>query len=99
MKTLNFYVNLMNKLFIVLILGSLLFGCAGQFNKGITNKRELRSKKPPSVQIAEGYDKGNKKKAKTYSNPKKASKARAKHNAKVKKRGDKYLKKKRKKQK
>ena len=77
---------------------SVLFGCSSQFNKGITNKRELRSKKPPSVKIAEGYDKGNGKKAKVYSNPKKAAKARNKQSEKAKKRGDKYLKKKRKKQ-
>lgn len=35
----------------------LLFGsCASQFNKGITNKKTLRSKKPPSVRIQEEYD-------------------------------------------
>lgn len=87
----------MNKLFYVLFLLSVLFGCGSQFNKGITNKRELRSKKPPSVKIAEGFDKGNKKNTKVYSNPKKAAKARDKHAYKIKKRGDKYLKKKRRK--
>ena len=88
----------MNRLLILIALVSVLFGCSSQFNKGITNKKELRSKKPPSVKIAEGYDKGHGKKSKVYSNPKKAAKARNKHSEKVKKRGDKYLKKKRKKQ-
>ena len=87
----------MNKLtYLLLIL--LTLGCS-QFNKGIVDKKELRSKKPPSVKIAEGYDKQNKKKTKVYSNPKRAAKAREKHNEKVKKRGDKYLKKRRRKQK
>ena len=87
----------MNRLFLLLLLASILVGCSSQFNKGITNKRELRAKKPPSVQIAEDFDKGNKKKAKVYSNPKKAAKARDRQAYRIKKRGDKYLKKKKRK--
>ena len=60
-------------------------------------KKELRSKKSPSVKIAEDYDKQNKKRNKTYRNTKQAGKAREKQNAEAKKRGDKYLKKKRRK--
>ena len=87
----------MNKFFLLIALVSTLLGCSSQFNKGITNKKELRSKKPPSVKIAEEFDKGNKKKAKVYSNPKKAAKARDRQAYKIKKRGDKYLKKKKRK--
>ena len=72
-------------------------GCSS-YNKGIIAKRELRSKKPPSVKIAEGYEK-KAKGLKVYSNPKKAAKARDKQNEKIKKRGDKYLKRKRRKNK
>ena len=71
--------------------------CSSQFNKGVTNKKELRSKKSPSVKIVEDYDKQNKKRNKTYRNTKQAGKAREKQNAEAKKRGDKYLKKKRRK--
>ena len=87
----------MNKLFLLIALASTILGCSSQFNKGITNKKELRSKKPPSVKIAEGFDKGSNKKTKVYSNPKKAAKARDRQAERMKKRGDKYLKKKRKK--
>lgn len=83
----------MNKLLLLLI--PIMFSCSSQFSKGITNKRELKSKKPPSMQIAEGYD--NKAKSKTYKNPEKAAKAREKDIRKMKKRGDKYIKKRQKK--
>ena len=68
----------------------------GQFSQGgITNKRELRKKKAPSVQIAEDYDKKAKKQqGKTYKNPKKAAKARDKMSKRHKRKGDKYLRKK-----
>ena len=82
----------MNRLLILLI--PLMLACGGQFKKGgIIDKKELRSKKPPSVKIAEGYDK-KAKKVKTYKNPKKAEKARLKEQEKIRKRGRKYLKKK-----
>ena len=80
----------------IVLISLLLYSCS-QFNKGIVDKRELRSKKPPSVKIAEEYDRQNKKKTKVYTNPKKAAKMRAKQAERVKKRGDKYLKKKRRK--
>ena len=82
----------------VLIVFVLLFNlaCGSQFNKGVIAKKELRKKKPPSVQIAEEFDK-KAGKTKIYSNPKRAAKAREKQSAKQKKRGDKYLKKKNKK--
>ncbi|MEQ8323129.1 MAG: hypothetical protein RIE58_10435 [Vicingaceae bacterium] len=85
----------MNKCFLV-VLACLLMACS-QFNKGITDKKELRSKKPPSVKIAEGYDKQNKRRSKVYTNPKKAAKMREKQSMKMKQRGDKYLKKRKKK--
>jgi hypothetical protein len=75
----------------------MLFSCASQFNKGVIEKKKLRSKKPPSVQIAEEYDKRAGKNTKTYKNPKKAARARERQAIKHKKMGDKYLKKKNKK--
>ena len=83
-------------LFLIFLLSAL--SCS-QFNKGVTNKGELRKKKPPSVRIAEEYDKDAKKQNKTYSNPKRAAKAREKQAEKHKKKGDKYLKKKKRKSK
>lgn len=87
----------MSRHILFLIVSIFYFSCS-QFNKGVIEKRELRKsvKKPPSVRIAEEYDKKAEKSNKTYSNPKKAAKAREKFSAKQKKRGDKYLKKKKK---
>lgn len=82
----------MNKYLLILVFPFLL-GCASQFNKGIIAKKELRSKTPPSVKIAEGFDK-KQKKVKTYKNPKRAEKARLREIERIKKRGRKYLKKK-----
>ena len=87
----------MNKLIVLFSAAVILLSCGRQFNKGVIDKRELRKKKPPSVQIAEEFDKKAEKGNKTYRNPKKAAKAREKQSAKQKKRGDKYLKKKNKK--
>ena len=78
-----------------------LLSCS-QFNKGVIEKRELRKgvKNPPSVQIAKEYDKQAKKyQTKTYSNPKRAAKAREKAAKKHKKQGDRYLKRKKRKSK
>ena len=77
----------------------LLFSCS-QFNKGVIEKRELRKgiKNPPSVQIAKEYDKQAKKnQPKQYKNPKRAAKARDKAAMKHKKKGDRYLKRKKRK--
>lgn len=83
----------MNKLFqfdLVLIFTA---SCSN-YNKGVIEKRELNKKKPPSLRIAEDYEKKNKKyAAKTYKNPKRATKALEKQSAKHKKKGDTYLKK------
>ncbi len=83
----------MNK-YIVFVFVSLLTLSCSQFNKGIVSKKELRKKKPQSVQIAEEYDKKAKKnsKVKTYNNPKRAERAKAKETKKHKKKGDKYIK-------
>jgi len=86
----------MNKSIFYILFSILILACSS-YNKGIISKKELRSKKPPSVKIAEDYDKKNKSKSKSYRNTKQAGKAREKQNAEAKKRGDKYLKKKRKK--
>lgn len=88
----------MNKIAGIVLLIFTLLSCSSQFNKGITDKKELRKKKPPSVRIAEDYDKkGKKYEQKTYKNPKRAAKARDKQGERHKKKGDKYLKKKRRK--
>ena len=88
----------MSRKLIQLLMLVMLTSC-GQFKQGgITNKRELRSKKAPSVKIAEEYDKKAKKNStKTYKNPKRQAKARDKQTLKHKKKADRYLKKKRKK--
>lgn len=83
--------------FFTTLIISLVISCSSQFNKGVIEKRELRKKKPPSVRIAEDYDRKANKGAKTYSNPKKAAKAIDKQSENQKKAGDKYLKKKRRK--
>lgn len=87
----------MKKLLLYTLLVVVFSACSSQFNKGVTDKKELRSKKSPSVRIAEDYDKQNKKRNKSYRNTKQAGKAREKQNAEAKKRGDKYLKKRRRK--
>jgi len=83
----------MNKYITILLITILSLSCS-QFNKGVISKKELRKKKPPSVQIAEEYDRKAKKnnKAKTYNNPEKADKARQKQTKKHKKKADKYVK-------
>ena len=89
----------MNKWFFHIAIVFLFFSCS-QFNKGVIEKKELRKNKPPSVRIAEEYDKQAKKyQTKTYKNPKRAAKAREKAAIKHKKQGDRYLKRKRKKSK
>ena len=77
-----------------------LTACSSQFNKGVTNKRELRSKTSPSLKIAKEYDKISKKqerKAKRFSKIKDQEKANEKRKAKQRKEGEQYLKRKRRK--
>lgn len=78
----------------------LLLSCSSQFNKGVTNKRQLRSKTSPSLRIAKEYDKVAKKqerKARRYSKIKNQEKANDKRKAKQRKEGEQYLKRKRRK--
>lgn len=83
----------MNKLVHLILLVLLCTSCS-KHNKGLVDKKEFSKKKPPSLQIAEEYEKKNKKYApKTYKNPKRATKALEKQSAKHKKKGDRYLKK------
>ena len=88
----------MNKNIIIILISLITISCS-QFNKGVVSKRELRKKKPQSVRIAEEYDKKAKKgpKAKTYSNPKRAERAKARNTKKHKKKANRYLKKKKRK--
>ena len=83
----------MNKYIVIVFLSILTLSCS-QFSKGVISKKELRKKKPQSAQIAEEYDKKAKKnfKAKTYNNPKRAERARARETKKHKKKGDRYIK-------
>ncbi len=84
----------------ILFLFLVLAACSSQFNKGVTNKRELRSKTSPSLKIAKEYDKIAKKqerKAKRFSNIKDQEKANEKRKAKQRKEGQQYLKKKKRK--
>lgn len=77
---------------LILIIAFGIFSCRN-YNKGVIAKKELRSKKSPSVKIAEEYDKKSKKYAtKTYKNPKRAERARAKQARKHKKKGERYIK-------
>lgn len=83
----------MNKLVQLVLIVILGISCS-KHSKGVIEKREFSKKKPPSLQIAEEYEKKNKKYApKTYKNPKKAARALEKQSVKHKKKGNRYLRK------
>jgi len=88
----------MNRFIIALLICLTTLSCS-QFSKGVIAKKELRKKKPQSVQIAEEYDRQAKRgpKVKTYHNPKRAERAQARQTRKHKKEANRYLKKKRRK--
>ncbi len=83
----------MNKYLVIFLISLLSISCS-QFNKGVIAKKELRKKKPQSVQIAEEYDRKAKKnnKTKTYNNPKRTERVRQRQTKKHKKKGDRYVK-------
>ena len=53
----------MNRIYLTyyIFISIICISCSSQFNKGVTNKNELRGRKPPSVKIKEEFDRNNKK--------------------------------------